>query len=444
MKFRKTKIFIKIISFVLIFVLLFTFVQDILIKKSPVDVQLIPQFYNERENSLDAVYIGSSNCFTYWNSAAAFEEYGICVYPYSCNSQSFFAAKHIIKEVRKTQPQSKFIVNINSITDDVVSVDSMHYLLDVMPFSLNKLDLIDHLSDIGGYSAKDRMEYYLPIIRFHSRISELEYEDFEVELDGLKGSTTYYPYLNISKDVSKSFVTTKEKTELSQQTVDYVNGLLDYCDQENVEVIFVTVPQAKGKKSRNRRYNALNEIIKNRGYTALDLTEKCEEIGIDMSVDFYNGGHTNIHGSFKYTHYLSEYLIEKYGFEDKRNNPDYSDWQTTKDKYYGIADSKILDFEWDVNNRDYSLKQPSFKISANSESIVVSWNKINGADGYAVYRKKGFSGTWEQIGISADITLRDSNVETKTDYYYTVVPFKEEGGKRYYGNYKYNGIKVKN
>ena len=237
MKYRKTKIFVKSISFILIFVFLFSFVQDVLIKRASTDAQIIPQFYNERENSLDAVYIGSSNCFTYWNSAVAFEEYGLCVYPYSCNSQSFFAAKHIIKEVRKTQPQATFLININGINDGDVSVDSMHYLLDVVPMSWNKLSLTHHLSEINGYTWSDRMEFYFPIIRFHSRTSEITPVDFEVEPDGLKGATTYYPYLNTSKDVSADVVSTDKRGELSQKLVDYTNDLLDYCDQENIKIV---------------------------------------------------------------------------------------------------------------------------------------------------------------------------------------------------------------
>jgi len=442
MKSEKIKILIRVVCFFLIFALTLGWVQDKLVKRSSIDRQFIPGFYSERENSLDAVYIGSSNCFTYWNSLVAFEEYGICVYPYSCNSQPFFAAMHLIKEARKTQPQATFIVNINSITDDVITVDAMHYLLDVMPFSLNKAELINHLSDIGGYSISERMEFYLPIIRFHSRLNEITEDDFGIKPDGYKGATTYYPYLNYSKNVSSNFVTTDKEGSLSEQTVNYTNQLLDYCDRENIKIIFVTVPQAKGQKDRIERYNALNKIIKNRGYTVLDLTEKCDEIGIDMTIDYYNGGHTNIHGSIKYTHYISEYLIKNFKFKDKRENKEYSDWQEAKTKYLNRIDSKILDIELDSVHRDYTLTIPSVKTTKAKSGVRISYAKSNNAKGYAIYRREGKNGTWQQIAVTEGYGFTDTKTKKDTDYWYRVVPFSIKGDEKYFGNHKYNGSKI--
>lgn len=444
MRFRKTKNAIKAVAFVVIFVILFNFVQDALIKRNTIDVQNVPQFYSEREDSLDAVYIGSSNCFTFWNSAAAFEEYGICIYPYSCNSQSFYAAKHIIEEVRKTQPNVPFIININSINDGTVSVDSMHYLLDVMPTSLNKISLIHHLSEVNGYTLSERMEFYLPIIRFHSRTSELTPADFGVKPNGLKGAATHTSYLNRSQNVSKGVVTTDERGELSQKLIDYVNELLDYCDKEDVNILFVTVPQAKDNKKKITQYNTLNDLLKERGYPTLDLSKEFEEIGINPSIDFYDGGHTNIHGSIKYTHYLAAYLVDNYGFTDKRENEDYADWQVSLEKYVDTVDSKILDFELDPNARNYDLKKPSVKVVAGGNNVKISWSKVDGADGYAVYRKEGYGGTWEQITLAKEYTFKDTDVKKKTDYYYTVVAYTEQDGQRQYGDYTYNGIKVAN
>ncbi len=442
MKCKGIKNAIKAVAFLLVFALLFSVVQDVLIKRNPQDAQFIPQFYDEPKNSLDAVYIGSSNCFTFWNSTVAWEEYGISVYPYSCNSMPFFAVKHLIKEAHKTQEKATFIVNINSITDDRISIDSMHYLLDVMPFSLNKLSLIHCMSEIGGYSWKDRMEYYLPVIRFHSRTGELKPSDFVTEPDGLKGSTTYSAYLNKSADVSADYVATDERVELSQTTIDYVNDMLDYCDSEQIEVLFVAVPQAKKNLDKIRRCNALGDLIESRGYTVLNLMEKSDEIGIDLTKDLYNGGHTNIHGSIKYTHYLSQILIEKYGFTDKRENSDYQSWNVTEEKYLDIVDSKILDVELDSIHRDFSLDLPKFKTASGKKQVTLTWNAVDGADGYAVYRKTGSSGAWERMDTTQECQFIDGNVKSKTTYYYAVVPYSVKDGENYYGNYKYNGVKV--
>ena len=48
------------------------------------------------------------------------------------------------------------------------------------------------------------------------------------------------------------------------------------------------------------------------------LKEKLQSI--EKSMKYYNKDHTNVHGSIKYTRHLSEILIDKYGFKNKKND----------------------------------------------------------------------------------------------------------------------------
>ena len=98
----KKSYIIKAVLFALIFILLFAYVSKVVTYPSDYrNYQWIGGFYEEEEESLDAVYIGSSNCYAFWNSMTAWEEYGITVYPYSCNAMSFLATEYLIKETKK-------------------------------------------------------------------------------------------------------------------------------------------------------------------------------------------------------------------------------------------------------------------------------------------------------------------------------------------------------
>lgn len=444
MKKGKIKIAVKAASFLLILVLLIGSAQKILVKRSTIDKQFIPPFYEERENSLDAVYIGSSNCYAFWNSSFAWREYGICVYPYSSNGQPFYAAEYLIKEARKTQKDAVYIVNINTVFDDTVPFDHFHNLINVMPDSVNKLQMIDHLCDMGDYSLKERWEFYLPIIRFHSRWSEVSGDDIGGTLSTLKGATTTSLYLDKVEDVSNNFVSSDKEGILPQKVIDSTNSLLDYCDEEKLKVLFVTVPQSVGDKARIERYNALNALIRSRGYETLCLEDKIEEMGINLKVDYYNGEHTNIHGSVKFTHYLSEYLVKNYGFKDKRGNKEYDDWNKAAEEYSEIADSRIFPWELDIAHRDYTLEMPEISLIKEKKNINISWERVKGADGYAVWRKHGSNGTWKEIGTTDKLKFSDSKLNMESEYYYyTVVPFRQEEGTRYYGDCYYHGTKIK-
>ncbi|MEE1026249.1 MAG: hypothetical protein U0L55_04515 [Acutalibacteraceae bacterium] len=438
---NKLKILIKSIIFTVIFALILSTVNHTLVKVDDTGYQNISGFYEEPDDTLDAVYVGSSNCFVFWNSLLAWKEYGISVYPYACNSNLFFSTEYLIKEARKTQPNATFIVNINSLNEGEVNLQQMRNLIDNMPFSLNKLALIHHMSNVGDYSFEDRLEFYFPNIRYHSRWSEVTSEDLDMELNGFKGASVYKPYLTISEDVSLSYNTTNEEIALSEKIISSTEGLLDYCDKENVKVLFVTVPQAKSENEMSR-YNALNTMIEGRGYPVLNLNDHMDEMGIDIETDFYNRKHTNIHGSVKFTKYLSEYLIENYNFTDKRKNPDYISWNEAYDEYQGEIASYTLDLERDFELRANDLESPVIRRYKFTDYASIRWDAVQGAKGYAIYKKAEKTGAWERILTTSDLQCEVSIPSTGNVDYYTIVPFYTKNGETYYGDFLYGGAKI--
>lgn len=435
----KIKITLKIIAFITIFALLFTGATSILLKPDFMNYHNFGGFYEEPENSLDAVYIGSSNCFTFWNSLLAWGNYGISVYPYAGNSVLFFASEYYIREARKTQPDAVFIVNINSVTDGGIPVDSMRNMIDCMPFSFNKLKMIHDMMEIGDFSFADSLEYYFPMIRFHSRWKELKSSDVELPLNGLKGSPIFDEYLKVGVDITDNYVLTEKEGVLAEKLLDSAKRLLDYCDEEQVKVVFVTVPQAKYEDFRVERFNGLNAYIESRGYPVLELLSDPEEMGLDLKADFYNTAHTNIHGSAKFTQYVANYLIENYGFTDKRQDPDYAAWNTAFDSYTKMVSPYLLDIERDGEKRTLDLEVPQLTVGAQGAGNLISWKGVAGADGYRIYRKTSKATAWVVVSETKDLSFLDPSAEAGALYTYTVLPFKEGTDGRTYGKFSYTG-----
>lgn len=439
---KVVKATVKVIAFMLIFIFLFNNVSEVLVSQGKMDYQGINGFYHERDNSLDAVYIGSSNCFAYWNPLIAWEEYGITVRSFACNTQPFYAVEYLMREALKTQDNPVFVVNINTLNDSTVNFQQMHKLLDSMPFSFNKLALTNHLADIGDYSFEDRLEFYFPIVRYHSRWSEITIDDIHgIENNGFKGSVIYRPYLSYIEDVEDSYIYTEKTTQLTEEIIAAANSLLDFCDKEELDVLFVTVPQVRERYYDIEKYNALNDIIEARGYDTLDLMCTPETLNLDFSTDFYNNHHTNIHGSVKFTHYVGEYLVDKYGFADKRDDSEYEDWNEGLANYKLSVGPYFLDFEWS-RNRDFDLVNPNPQFEYTGSSVELSWDDVDGADGYSLYRKIGGKDTWQFIGTINGTSYTDTDIDKGKVNYYTVVPFSVENSINHYGFFEYNGVRV--
>ncbi len=439
----KTKCVFKSVTFMLIFIVLLSLVSRIMtVNSSNMEYQLMTGIYGEEENSLDAVYLGSSDTYAFWNPLVAFEGYGICVYQYNCSSQPITVAEDLIKEARKTQPDAVYIIPINTLGNDGLYDTVMHRLLDYMPLSTEKLKMTKWMVESEELSFSESLEYYFPLLRYHSRWNELVGGNFARWDNNIKNSSTYSTYLSGIEDISKNYKTSNEKAEISEFLEGKLDSLLNYLEKENIKAIFVTVPRAEESMTTVKRFNTVNEIISSRGFSVIDLMEKTSELGIDTTTDYYNNTHTNIHGSIKFTNYLSEYLIETYKFEDKRENPDYNSWKEALSNYYEKIEGYTLDFELDSDSRDYSLSMPK-EISAeiNEENLQITWKGVSGADGYAVYRKE--NDKWSFVGKTENCTFTDVFADDENSCIYTVVPYTEKDNQTLYGNFSYTGVPVK-
>lgn len=401
--------------------------------------QSIGGFYREAENSLSAVYLGSSNCYAFWNAPAAWNGYGLAIYPYASPSQPFYAVEYLMRETRKTQPDAMFIVNVNAVDEDDLSPTGIHYLVNYMPDSENKAALTDHLADLLDYSTWDRLEFRFPWLRIREVWLSLIKEGPLPQLYGLKGASTYESYLCGVEDISGDYATTPDRSaELPEALAAAIVSLLDYCDEEGVRVLFVSVPRTENSGYAKGRIERACDMIRERGYDVLDMSPLVEDMGLDLTQDYYNDKHMNVHGSLKFTRYLCEYLIEHYGLENRRWISGYASWDEAWTRYSALAAPWMLDIEVDGSNRDHALSTPSGLAAA--ETGAVRWDPVDGADGYVVYCKIGKTGAWKRLSETAGTTFEDANAPAGARY--TVVPWREKNGETYYGNFDYSGVEA--
>ncbi len=402
-------------------------------------------FYEERENALDAVYIGASNVYPFYEAPLAWRDYGIAVYPLSVPAMPSLATKHMIIEARKTQPDALYIVCLNNFKDDTIANSHMHYLSNHMPLSKNKIDLINAYGKQSGKGWLELLEFYLPFIRFHSSWNELDEFNFNREVNGYKSASYYPSFLKKSEDISAYYVQTEDREPLPEHKIALLNDLLDYCDSEKVNVLFVFALQGVESPSVIKQFNTIEDIVTERGYPVLNAMEKADEIGITFSQDYYNANHTNIHGSFKMTDYTARYLIDNYGFEDKRGAEGYESWDASVEAYTDRIDAYCFDFELNSLRRDFHLKMPEHLEAVKSDSgWTVSWSEVESADGYYVYKRtqneKGKKSRWAQLQYTEELSITDSELEDALDYAYTVVPVRNENGVQYFGEAHLYGV----
>ena len=94
-----------------------------------------------------------------------------------------------------------------------------------------------------------------------------------------------------------------------------------------------------------------------------------------------------------------------------------------------------------------SIKTVALSSAASSKGKnTVKWSKVNGADGYVVYRKAAGTSKWVKLDtVAAKTTYTDTTAKVGKTYSYTVAAYykKASTGKNVYGKYDTKGVSVK-
>lgn len=293
-------------------------------------------FYALPENSLDAVYIGSSAVDRYYIPTEGWKQEGITVYPLSSNVQPIVAAKYLIEEAEKTQNPSVFIVETRGCKKETSTDTEGVYrsLTDQMKFSMTRIKLINALLDFNDISVLERPRYWFGLTTYHNTWEDgFGSEDFEKEYAQYMG----FYVSNESTALITPFddpVYTDVRSPLEDGVEEALRDLIAYAKAGNINLLFVSSPYAMTQTERER-LNTVSDIIESEGIPHLNFNVPGGNNGaakmpvFDYSHDFYNEWHVNIYGAEKYTSYLAAQLREMYGLSDRRTQNDgidYTQW----------------------------------------------------------------------------------------------------------------------
>ena len=434
---------LKVVVFLLLLSLAVSRIQDVLGICKKTTYYAVEGLYEEKPGSLDALFVGASNVHAFWQPTVGFDRYGMAVWSYSVDSMPGIAIKNMIIEARKTQPDALYIINLNCYKEAEVSDVKLHRIVDYMHPSLNKAELINTMADAADIPLSKRLEFFFPLMRFHSRWSETIDWDFYHTLNGMKTSLIYDPYFKNIEDISDSYIIS-DSTDAPRDAKELqeLDDLLAFLDAEQIKALFVVVPQAMDE-SDTAIMNYMAEQVEQRGYPCVNTQKNIEELHISTETDFYNLKHTNVHGSLKFTGYLADYLHEHYDFADKRGQAGWEEWDQAVEMYNARLVQYALPFEMEFASRDYSLEAPAIHGKAVSDtSYEVNWDAVEGAVGYAIYRKVSGGKPNELLAtVEADaLSFTDTDLAADKAYKYTVVPFRSADGQTSYGNFSYTGV----
>ena len=143
---KRIKNIISFVCFTVILVLLISGMNFVLRNKN--EANIVYPYYNERKDSLDAVFIGSSHIMCGVFPMDLWNDYGIASYDYASSALVLPQSYYQVIEALKTQNPEVVVIDVSGAVYENTKVGTKEYVhvqLDNMRWSLNKVRAINDL-----------------------------------------------------------------------------------------------------------------------------------------------------------------------------------------------------------------------------------------------------------------------------------------------------------
>lgn len=328
----KFKIILRIIIFAVIGILIFFLITPIFMPKTINEKKgfyraFIQGFYTEPKDSLDVIFLGESSVNTAISPIEIWKEAGFTSYAYASPNQKIWDSYYCIKDIIKYQKPKVIVLNVDqAFSEKPMKNAYKRHLYDNMPTSSNKLEAIT--DPVQKNKKGDILNLTFPLLRFHSRWSELDEDDFlyanqyyHYPLKGYRMTKDTKPYKGNKSYMEKE----NKKDKMGKKVTEYLTKIKSLCEENDIELLLIEIPAPKSW-NKTKSEEITNWANKN-DITFIDMNLLVERLEINWDTDTKDAGyHMNIYGAEKISAYMSKYLKENYKLPDHRADTNYEHW----------------------------------------------------------------------------------------------------------------------
>ena len=294
--------------------------------------------YYDTTDPHDVIFIGDCEVYEGFVPATLFKEYGITSFVRGSSQQTVWQSYHILEETLERETPKAVVFNVLALKYGETPSESISRMsLEDMEWSKQKIEAIK----ASMTDEESLLSYFLPILRYHSRWSELDADDFKHAFDKHEDITHQGYLMQTGIDpVDVSDNRTPDDlldVSLPKRAIEYLDKMAAFCKEKGVELILVKAPTNSVRYYWYAEWDAqMVDYAEKNGLSYYSLVGCDEEIGLDWSTDTYDKGlHLNVYGAEKFTSYFGKILAENHGIEDRRSDAEISAvWQARIDSYY--------------------------------------------------------------------------------------------------------------
>lgn len=315
--------------------------QRLLFPKYVTDVvegALIAEYYEE-EKDHDVIFIGDCEVYENFSPVVLWEEYGINSYIRGSAQQLIWQSYYLLEDTLRYETPEVVVFNVLSMKYNEPQKEAYNRMtLEGMEWSLSKVKSIQ----ASMTEDEEFLDYVFPILRYHSRWSQLNAQDVEYMFQTEQVSHNgYYMRVDVKPAVNVPDGKVLGDYQFGENAYLYLDKMVQLCKEKDIELILIKAPSLYPYwydewEAQMEQYAAENELL------YINFLELTEEVGLDFNTDTYDAGlHLNLSGAEKLSHYFGKVLSEEVGVASRRGEEELEQiWQEKIAAYIAERDSQ--------------------------------------------------------------------------------------------------------
>ena len=317
---KNIKTALSITAVVLAFLLVFAFLNMLVQPKYATELVeggMISEYY-DRAGGHDVILVGDCEVYANFTPLEMYREAGIKAYVRGTSQQLVWQSYYILEETFQYEVPQVVVFNVNAMRYSEPVKEEYHRLtIDEMRWSAQKVGIIQ----ASMTEEETFLSYVFPILRYHSRITQLTAEDLTYLFDDEQ--ITWQGHM--VNDNVKPLGRLPSKKMLADYSFgdvcwEYLEKMRLLCERNGVELVLIKAPSVY--PYWYDEYDAqIEEYAAKHGLSFYNFLDDVEQIGIDYQVDTYDAGlHMNLSGATKLSAYFAKILSEKHSVPDHRGD----------------------------------------------------------------------------------------------------------------------------
>ena len=289
--------------------------------------------YYERPMDHDVLILGDCEVYENISPVTLWREYGISSYIRGNAQQLLPQSYAMLEEALSYETPQAVILSVSAMQQyDQENEAYNRMTLDGMRWSVSKWNAIRKTA----LEDEHMIEYIFPLLRFHSRFSELEADDLRYFWK--KARVSYNGYY-LRADVRPLGDLPSDRRPRSYAFDDRswtcLDRIRELCEAHGIRLILMKAPSLYPAW-----YDQWDEQItayaEQYGLEYVNCIAAADAIGIDYETDTYDGGlHMNVSGAEKMSRYFGQLLSEEMSVPDRRGSSAELDawWEAVCENY---------------------------------------------------------------------------------------------------------------